>query len=246
MVIYQLAVENEKASTVAVVFSGNPIFVSILAFFILREPIHKNNVIALALEVVGILIIMNPFGSQMNPLGIALSIISAVLFAFYGVMGKKKTRKYGSITVTCFSFIFGSLELLVMVMIGKIDAAANFFDSIGLSVFSHIDMLQGISLSILPALAYICIVNSAAGYVFYMLAMEKTSACEASVVFFLKPIFAPVLALIILGEVPSISMIIGIIFFLAGSLTSIVPDFYTNRLQSRGLQVQPIKIESDE
>lgn len=223
MVIYQMAVTNTKASVVAVIFSCNPIFVTILAFLILKEAIYRHNIIALILEVVGILVIVNPLHTELNMLGVGLSILSAVLFALYAVLGKKKTKAYGSIAVTCFSFIFGSLELMAVLLLGKTALFGSLFSALGLHIFVNVSFIQGITLQTLPVLIYICAVNSAAGYVCHMMAMEKTSASKASLVFFLKPIIAPILAWIVLREVIGIHMVIGILFFLGGSLISILP-----------------------
>lgn len=225
MVLYQLAITCGTAGTVAVIFSGNPIFVTILAFLILREAIHWNNILALVLEVVGILAIVNPFaqGSQISMTSVLLTILSALLFALYGVLGKKMTRKCGGIVVTCFSFLFGSVELLCILLLGHIPAIAGAFQAVGLDIFCNIPFLSGINLTTLPYFLYICVINSAAGYVFHMVAMEKTSASMTSLVFFFKPIIAPVIALVVLHEAITTNMIVGIAFFLLGSLSSIIP-----------------------
>ena len=52
----------------------------------------------------------------------------------------------------------------------------------------------------------ICIVNTGLGFACYFKAMEETSAQETSLVFFLKPVLAPVFAFFILGEVISWNM----------------------------------------
>ena len=57
-----------------------------------------------------------------------------------------------------------------------------------------------------------------------MLAIEKTGATHGSLVFFFKPILAPLLALAILGEALTRPILLGIAFFLVGSLLSIVPE----------------------
>ena len=115
MGFYQLAVLNTKASVVAVLFSSNPVFVTILAFFLLKEAIHKNNILALILEVIGTVIIINPLNTNLSVLGITFTIASTITFALYGVFGKKKCAKYGGIVVTCFGFLFGSLEMLALI-----------------------------------------------------------------------------------------------------------------------------------
>ena len=60
MTLYQLAVENTNASVVAVLFSCNPVFVLVFAGLILRTQILRQHVMALVLECLGILILINP------------------------------------------------------------------------------------------------------------------------------------------------------------------------------------------
>ena len=66
MVLYQMAVTYTKASVVAIIFSCNPIFVTVLAYFLLREEIHRNHLIALALELLAVLIIIDPLHAALR------------------------------------------------------------------------------------------------------------------------------------------------------------------------------------
>jgi drug/metabolite transporter (DMT)-like permease len=232
MVLYQMAVEYTKASVVAVIFSCNPIFVTVLAFLLLREPIRKNQVIALIVEVLAIVIIVNPFHTQLNLTGVILSILSALVFSLYSVIGKKRTPRFGGIAVTCFSFLFGSAELLAVLLLGRTAAVGGLFASLGLDIFVDVPLLSGIPASALPSLFYICAINSAAGYVCHMMAMEKTSAGEASLIFFLKPIFAPIFALVLLHEAIPFNMVLGILCFLVGSAIAIVPGLRASRREA--------------
>jgi len=229
MLLYQLAVDNTLASVVAVIFSCNPVFVAIFAFFFIKEAIHKNNVIALVLEVIGTLFIINPFHVKLSVLGVSLTIAALLVFALYTVFGKKKCARFGGIVVTFFSFLFGSLELLIVIGLSNIPPLSVWFSTHGLEIFANIPIFQGYSWSVLPVVAYICIVNSGIGYACYFTAMEKTTAHTASLAFFFKPMIAPVLALIILHEIIPINMVLGILLILAGSLTSLLPDLLAQR-----------------
>ena len=73
MVLYQMAVTYTKASVVAIIFSCNPIFVTMLAYFLLREEIHRNHLIALALELLAVLIIIDPLHASLDPPGALLA-----------------------------------------------------------------------------------------------------------------------------------------------------------------------------
>ena len=231
MVLYQLAIVYGKASVVAVLFSGNPVFVTLLAFIILGEAIRWNNILALVLEICGIIAIINPFSSSadISVPSVIMAIVSALVFALYGVLGKKLTVRCGGIAVTCGSFLFGSAELLVLIFLGYLAPVQGVYESLGLSMFCGVPLIAGINLTTLPYFLFICVVNSAAGYVCHMMAMEKTSAATTSLVFFFKPIIAPLFALAVLGEQITLPMTIGIAFFLAGSLCGIVPKLIAEK-----------------
>ena len=229
MSLYQMSVTYTRASIVAVIFSCNPIFVTVLAHFLLHEEIHKNHIIALILELTAALIIIDPIHASLDPTGALLAILSAAMFSFYSVFGKKRTPRFGGIAVTCLSFLFGATELVALLLFGRTAAGASLYGALGLKIFIDVPLFENIPLSALPALLYICCINSAAGFVCHMMAMEKTSAQEASLIFFLKPIIAPIFALIFLKEEIPLNMIVGIVCFLAGSLCAILPGLLAQR-----------------
>ena len=229
MSLYQMSVTYTRASIVAVIFSCNPIFVTMLAHLLLHEEIHKNHIIALILELTAALIIIDPIHASLDPTGALLAILSAAMFSFYSVFGKKRTPRFGGIAVTCLSFLFGATELVALLLFGRTAAGASLYGAMGLKIFIDVPLFENIPLSALPALLYICCINSAAGFVCHMMAMEKTSAQEASLIFFLKPIFAPIFALIFLKEEIPLNMIVGIVCFLAGSLCAILPGLLAQR-----------------
>lgn len=233
MVLYQMAVTYTKASIVAVIFSCNPIFVTVLARFLLKENIHRNHILALALELLAVVIIIDPLHAALDPTGALLAIASALVFSFYSVVGKKRAARFGGIAVTCWSFLFGSCELLAVLLLGRTEAGGALFASLGLDIFVDVPLLAGIPLSALPALAYICAVNSAAGYVCHMTALEKTSAQEASLIFFLKPMIAPVFAFVFLQEEITANMLLGIACFLLGSGIAILPGLIAQKRAQR-------------
>lgn len=235
MSLYQMSVTYTRASIVAVIFSCNPIFVTMLAHFLLHEEIHKNHIIALILELTAALIIIDPIHASLDPTGALLAILSAAMFSFYSVFGKKRTPRFGGIAVTCLSFLFGATELTLLLLFGRTAAGASLYGALGLKIFIDVPLFENIPLSALPALLYICCINSAAGFVCHMMAMEKTSAQEASLIFFLKPILAPIFALLFLKEEIPLNMIVGIVCFLIGSLCAILPGILAQR---RALKAQ--------
>ena len=103
----------------------------------------------------------------------------------------------------------------------------------GLSLFARVPLVSGIGLGTLPGLLYAGIFVTGLGYTFYFLAMEQTSAATAALVFYIKPILAPLFAFLILKEAITFPMVVGILFILTGSVVAFVPGI---RLQhNKGL-----------
>lgn len=237
MSLYQMSVESTPASVVAVLFSSNPVFVTILAFFLLKEQIHKNNIAALVLEVAGILVIINPLHTKLSVPGVVLAISSTLFFSLYGVAGKRKCTKYGGIVVTCVSFLFGSVEMLVMIGLSNLPAVSSALTAGGMELFASIPLFSGYTWKNIAIVAYICLINTGAGYACYFKAMEETSAQQASLAFFFKPMVSPILSLVILREVIPLNMLFGIFLVLVGSLCSILPGLIAQYCQRQKMDV---------
>ncbi|WP_234122319.1 DMT family transporter [Clostridium hydrogenum] len=229
MILYQLAISSSQASIVAILFSCNPIFVIPIAYFALKEAIYKDTIISMVISVLGIFVILNPFNMSISIIGIAYTLLSALTFALYGIIGKKKSKEYGGIVVSSLSFILGSMELLIFIMISRINFVATFFNEIGMKNFARVPVLKGITLGTLPELIYIGIFVTGLGYTFYFLAMEETSASVASLVFYIKPALAPCFALIILKEAIKFNTVIGIVLILLGSSITFIQNSRRNR-----------------
>jgi drug/metabolite transporter (DMT)-like permease len=135
MTLYQLAVLYTKASVVAVLFSSNPVFVMFFAYLLLREPIHKHNIISLLLEITGILVIINPLHTKLSLPGILFTLLATLMFALYGVLGKKECGKYGGLVVTCFSFLLGSIEMIILTLCTHIPVFATYLSAHNMNQF---------------------------------------------------------------------------------------------------------------
>lgn len=223
MTLYQMAVLRTPASTVAILFSCNPVFVIPLAAIVLGERIGWRTLLSLLASLVGIGFILNPFHMSADAPGIALTLLSALTFALYGVFGKTRSLRLGSVSLTCLSFAAGSLELLALMLLSWIGPLASALRNIGLASFAAMPILRGVTLASLPSLLYLGVFVTGLGYTFYFLAMESSSASNASIVFFIKPALAPILALLILHEALPAAKIAGIAFILFGSIVGLLP-----------------------
>ena len=194
----QYAITMGKASTAAILISSNPIFVMLFSSIILKEKVTYNRVVCMLLGIAGITLIIykgNVGGDTAASL--ILAIFASFNFGLYTVLGKLKSEGISSITMICYSSIFGSL-LYVPVLL---------FNNIPLF---HIP--EGTVIKIL----YVGVFVSGIAYVTYMEALKILTASKGAMIFFLKPVIASILAVIFLSESMSFKTVAGMILVLAG------------------------------
>ncbi|CAM3180632.1 DMT family transporter [Lactiplantibacillus plajomi] len=239
MSLYQLAITVDKASTVAVLFSCNPVFALIFSYLILHERLGRANLISVVISVIGLLIIVNP-AHLTNGLGLILAISSAVTFGLYSIVSRYGSVKRGlnGLTMTCFTFFAGSFELLAIAWLSKIPAVAHGLTSIGMRQFAAIPILTNVNLTYFWLLFFIGVCVTGGGFAFYFLAMEKADVSTASLVFFIKPGLAPILAALIIHERILPTTIIGIVVILIGSVVTFVGNRFRERDSAMGTKEQ--------
>ncbi len=213
MFFYQISIVNGTASTVAVLFSCNPVFVMVFSFIFLKEKITNKQAIAMAISLIGMMVFMD-IGRGIDLYGAIFALIAGMIFALYSVLSKKRSQAFGGMVTTAFSFVMGSVQLLVILTLFKLPFIAPLLEG---SVFYQVPILDGITLSILPLFLFVSIGCTGLGYMFYFRAMEMTLSTNVSLIFFLKPIVAMAFAMIFLHEVPTPAMLYGMLIILVGS-----------------------------
>jgi drug/metabolite transporter (DMT)-like permease len=212
MVLFQLGVMKANAATAALIMCVNPLFTMFFALFLIHEKMNRYNVIALLLSLTGILFMVNPFNMQEGNTveGILLVLGGAALFGLYSVMGKISVGKIGSMVQTSISFIFGSLVLLVILLI--IDKP----------------VIAGVWPENIWIVLYLSVFVTGLAYLFYFQAIAESNATTGSVAFLIKAAIAPTLAVIILREPMELHSIIGIVLVLAGATMNILQKYKAN------------------
>lgn len=206
MTLLQLSVKYTEASTAAVVFCINPIFTIPFAYFILGEKITKYSIYSAIISLIGILCIFNPLKMSAGVKGMGIALLAAIGFSLFGVLSKKKIKDYGGYVFNAFSFLLGDIFLLAILLVTKQN------------------VIRGISMKNLPVLLFMGIVVTGLGYIILLYTIEKTSAVASSMIFFIKPALAPILAMIFLGENLTLNVILGIVLIIAGAIVGTKKD----------------------
>ena len=160
----------------------------------------------MTISIIGLIIVMNPqklVSGENNSWFLLMTLVAAIAFGLYTAYGKKRIAKIGGVAQNSFSFLMGSGVLLMILLVS------------GQPVF------QGVSLETAPLLFYLGVCVTGIGYFFYLKTVEIAGPSTASIAFFIKPMVAPLFALIILGETITLNIGIGLIFILFGSFINL-------------------------
>ncbi|MGB9630579.1 MAG: DMT family transporter [Candidatus Methanodesulfokora sp.] len=176
------------ASTVIV--DSSPIFVVMISWIFLREKINMREAFGIAISILGAIIIaLGHAELKMNLYGDFLALLGAIFLAIYLVIGRSLRRKLGLAPYT-FS-VYGV-------------AAAVLLSSAFISGNSLAVSPKELLIFVLLALGPSCLGHNSYNYA---LKYMKASVVSASILG--EPVGASLLGALLLGEVPSMSTIIG-------------------------------------
>ncbi len=233
MVMFQLSIMAANASTVSVLICTSPFFTMLFAHLFTEEKLNRYKLGVLGIALLGVVFMLRPWDVQEGNTfyGMGLMLLSAFFFGAYTVAGKVCAERMGLMAQTSFSFLIGSMILLVIILIMGKPVVAG--------VAEH-----------LPIVLYVGIFVTGIGYYCYFKSIELSDAATGSFAFFLKPAIAPILARIVLKETILWNTVAGIGLILAASLLNILRQkqegYHARVQQARKGQVRPAPDEGTE
>ena len=203
--LYHVSILYLQANIAATIFSANPVFVVMLAPFVLEEKFTWQKIAAAICGLCGIAVFasqrLDPTGCSQP--GILLMTGSLITFALYTVLSRKVMPRYGALVITCFAGLIGSFFLF------------------GISI-----ILEGNPVPVLLTcswwgILYLSVFATAIAYWAFFFGVIEVGASKGSMFFFLKPFLASIFAWIVLGEQITRSIVLGGLFVLAGLLFAV-------------------------
>jgi drug/metabolite transporter (DMT)-like permease len=203
--LYHLSITFLPANVAALVFSCNPVFVVLFAPLFLPEKITARKLVATVLCLTGIAVLAWDRADGISSGGLLLMLMAILIFALYTVLFKKATPRYGALPVTAFAGLSGGLGILPLAL-----ATEGF----PLPTYGSADWL---------GIAYLAVAGTALGYFLFIYGLSHVEAGAGSMVFFLKPFFAALLAHALLGEALSAPLLAGGALIVGGMVVALVP-----------------------
>lgn len=192
--LFTLALGKTSVAHSSLIVSTTPISILLLARLMGQERLSSLKVLGMLVALSGVALIQfTPAKSDgATVAGDLLSLSGSITFAAFTVFGKVVTRNHSGITINAFAYIGGAFALLpfVLYMGWEIDP------------FS-------ISLRACLSLLYMAVFPSVLCYVGYFYALNYVPASQVAVFAYLQPAIATFLAVPLLGESISSSLVMG-------------------------------------
>ncbi|MCW4021246.1 MAG: DMT family transporter [Candidatus Bathyarchaeota archaeon] len=167
-----------------------PVFVALLAPIILRERVRRATLYALALSVVGILLISSTQDFQVHDLSL-LGVVSALsagfVYALFVIFAKKTLTGLSGYSVALYSYSFSSVFLVPSVI--QVDLSINVSSWLLLLILG--------------------VFNTAFAVTLYLRGLRLIKAQEAAVLTYIEPASAVGFGYLLLAQQPTPTMIVG-------------------------------------
>ncbi len=197
------ALARIPASMNAVLVSTNVVFITLLAGLFLSEKIKIATVFGIAVAFTGVIFVTFNRGfvlsKTIDVLGCGFSILAALSFSFYSVLGKKVLMRNDPLTVASLALLSGAvlLNILTAFTVGYDEIVSAGTDALLLMIFLGLTMI-GVA------------------YPLWFACLKRVRASQVAIYIYLTPVFAVILSMIILKESFSWLFWVGGAFILGG------------------------------
>lgn len=187
-ILFFTALKYTTAINSSIIAATNPMMTTLLAIIFLRSKLRGKQLFGILLSFVGVLLTIT--GADLDVLkhftfnvGDLWMLAAVAAWAAYGVFSKSKGKGIPPIVLTYYSFLVCTILIIPFVLYEK-----------------PWEFLFTIPISAHLAVLYMSIFPSVIGYLVQQMAIKEIGPSKASVFVNLVPVFAIVLAVMILGE----------------------------------------------
>lgn len=191
---------NTTTSRAAILTYTMPIWSTLLAVLVLREPVGRDKLLALAAGAIGVALLASPVLESGRFLGVILPLLSAFAWALGIVVQKKWPIEGDPLATTAYQLLIGAVIAI-------------------LCLFATGQSLPGtLSAPVLGAFAFHIIGATSTAYLLWFTILDRNSVSTSALLSFAVPVVGVLSAMLLVGDRPSLADIAGFaaILFAAG------------------------------
>lgn len=192
-ICYFYTILNSGASIAVILLYTSPIFVLLLSMLLFKEKITWKKLLALVMTFAGCIFVTG-IGNGQNGLSLKsflIGICAGFGYALYSIFSRFALKKYNSLTVTFYTFVFSGLSLIPFVHISQIPSFVSpktVLFALGIALFC----------TVLP-------------YILYTYSLSGLETGKAAILVTVEPLVGTLIGIFLWKEETSILKIAGII-----------------------------------
>jgi len=187
---------STTTSRAAILTYTMPIWSVMLAALILREPIGREKMIAVAVGAIGIGLLAMPVFESGETWGVVLPLLAALSWALGTIVLKKWPLKGDPIVTTGYQLMIGAVISLICLSI------------------SRQAVPQGGSAEVVTAMLFHIVGATAGAYVVWFTILARNAASTSALLSFAVPVVGVLSAMLLVGDRPSLADIAGFVAIL--------------------------------
>lgn len=170
-----------------------PAFVTIMSFFLFKEPLTRVKIIALVITLVGTCLVVGVIPLNLQALQISSILFglgSGIGYALYSIFSKFALQKYTSLSITTYTFIVAAVALLPFFP----------YQEKAHLLADPTVLFYAFGLGFLP---------TAFAYIIYTYGLHQTEASKASILTTIEPVVATFIGIFIFQEAFTFIQMVG-------------------------------------
>lgn len=202
---YFTSIVKSGAAIAVVLLYTSPIFVMLMSAIVFKERITKRKLIALILTFLGCVLVAGLVGTG-TTLGVGallLGLGAGFGYALYSIFAGFAIKKYSSLTVTFYTFVFSSITLPLF--------------------RNPVKLLGGTSRDVWLWILGIALICTVIPYLTYTWGLGKMEASRAAVLVTVEPLVGALIGIFVYHEDANIFKLIGIILIFTAVIILSIP-----------------------
>lgn len=193
------------AGVASTILFSYPIMVAVLMVVVFHEKASWLTALSIVLATTGIALLYRGDGTtKLSSTGLALVVVSSLLYAIYIIAVQRWNQPYSSVTFTFWIVVFGLFTVL---------AFSLFTDQPLQLLHGAKEWACGIQLALLPTVLSLFLMN---------IAIENIGSTPSAILGALEPVTAVAIGVLVFNETFSLRLAIGIALILTGVILIIV------------------------
>lgn len=196
---YFYTILQSGASIAVVLLYTSPIFVLLFSSILFKEKITGKKIFALILTFLGCIFVSGMIGgiNALSSKGILIGVCSGLGYALYSIFSRYALKKYDSLTVTFYTFVFSGVSLIPFVHIEQLPAVLS-----GSFYISICAVLIALLCTVLP-------------YILYTYGLVGLETGKAAILVTVEPLIGTLIGCFVWKEQISLFQWIGIVLIFA-------------------------------